>query len=60
MRDARINTIIEGTSDIMRLFLAREALDPHLKVAGDLLRPGIGLVRRCKALGGVMAFYEKR
>jgi len=59
MRDARINTIIEGTSDIMRLFLAREALDPHLKVAGDLLRPGIGLVRRFKALGGVMAFYAK-
>ena len=36
MRDSRINRIVEGTTDVMHLFLAREALDWHLSNAAPL------------------------
>ena len=64
MRDTRINTIIEGTSDIMRLFLAREMLDPHLSVAAGLIRPGSGLGEKVttgfKLLGFYATWYPKQ
>jgi len=41
MRDARINLIIEGTSNIMRLFIAREALEPHIAAVGLDRRPSL-------------------
>ena len=57
LRDLRINLIIEGTSEIMRLFIAREALDPHLQLAFDMILPGRSTGQRLKATLKATRFY---
>ena len=56
-RDSRINTIFEGSSEIMRLFIAREALDTHLKIGAPVLNTQ--LPRNVRVLAGAKAavFY---
>jgi alkylation response protein AidB-like acyl-CoA dehydrogenase/3-hydroxyacyl-CoA dehydrogenase len=57
MRDCRINTIFEGSSEIMRLFLAREALDPHLKIAAAALDSRLPWSQRLRAASKAGWFY---
>ena len=58
LRDFRINLIIEGTSEIMHLFIAREALDPHLTRIKNLLNSRSTFLKKLKALGHNIGYYS--
>jgi hypothetical protein len=48
LRDSRVNTILEGSSEIMHLFIIREALDFHLKGIKPLLNPKVSIAQKIK------------
>lgn len=56
MRDARVARIFEGSSEIMHLIMAREALDTHFSLAMPIMKPQPGQ-KKSQALLKAARFY---
>jgi alkylation response protein AidB-like acyl-CoA dehydrogenase len=57
LRDMRINRIFEGTTEIQHLFIAREAVDPHMKRGYKILQPETPTGEKLAAAAKAGAYY---
>jgi alkylation response protein AidB-like acyl-CoA dehydrogenase len=57
MRDMRVGRIFEGSSEVMHLIMAREALDTHFKLVMPLMKPKKGGPSKLSLIMNMLKFY---